>query len=487
MLLQQKLHTCFRFSFLDDSLIQYFPSCSSADHPLTQFLRKYQYHVYRKLAPLVKDVGFPDVKSVRKATSKETDIILNESHSDEQTVKTKSDTNREVGEEDCQNTNSMKNVEGNLESLPSEYDNKESVTNGVNAIVDDSVEEKIHDNVDQPEVTFEDDEKNGDVEKGTNFDKECVSSGTDLEKLKNLLEDDLQPKTSKTDTKQVDDSVDGQEPSAVAVLDESENLESYFEELEDDMFGWESDEVDNNGTGNEIADADSCRETTDESEPVESKEESVENTDQHETKVVEESTDANGEELSSQLDSLGDEDTHLRPCSDSTNIENTHSPDKIDASTRQYLEVQNVITNDQDCLSQPRDDTNPLEEKDSTSRLEEQRTDELRTSDNTNGEGEAQQTMDNLDTRETPNKETLGDQENEQKPKQPSFASEEGINIKEQDVSIPVPATDEVRKQLKDALVDVRFFLGEYIKFMAVGDAFVMPTFIFVRAGELKV
>ena len=477
---------CLRFSLLNDSLIQYFPLCSSADHPLTQFLRQYQYHVYRKLAPLVKDVGFPDVKSVRKAKSKEADIILNESHSDEQTVKTKSDTHREDGEEDSQNTNSLKNVEGNLESLPSEYDDKESVTKGVNAIVDENVEEKRHDDVDQPEVTSEDDEKNGDIEKGANVDKECASSGTDLEKLKNLLEDDLQAKTFNTDTEQVVDSVDGEEPSAIAVVDESENLESYFDELEDDMFGWESDEVDNNGTGNETANANSCRGTTDENEPVESKEESVEkNTEQHETKVVEESTDANGEALSCQLDSLGDEDAHLRPCSDSTSIENIHSPDEIDASTREDLEAQNVITNDRDCLSQPRDDTNPLEEKESASGPVEQRTSEQTTSDHTNGEGEAQQTRDNLDTRETPTEETLGDQENEQIPKQPSFASEEGINIKEQDAVIPVPATDEVRKQLKDALVDVRFFLGEYIKLMVFGDSFVVPTFVFVRVGGL--
>ena len=446
----------FEISFLNDSLIQYFPLCSSADHPLTQFLRQYQYHVYRKLAPLVKDVGFPDVKSVRKAKSKEADIILNESHSDEQTVKTKSDTHREDGEEDSQNTNSLKNVEGNLESLPSEYDDKESVTKGVNAIVDENVEEKRHDDVDQPEVTSEDDEKNGDIEKGANVDKECASSGTDLEKLKNLLEDDSQPETSKTDTTQVDDSVDGQKPSAVAVVRESENLESYFEELEDDMFGWESDEVDNNGTGNETANADSCRETTDESEPVaERKEEIGENIEEHETKVVEESTDANGETLSSQLDSLGDKDMHLRPCSDSTSIENMHSPD----------EAQSAITNNQDCLSQPRDDTNPLEEKESASGLVEQPTNEQTTSDNTNGEGEAQQTMDDLDTHETPNEQTAdhsssGEQGNEQIPRQPLFGSEEGINIEEQDASIPVPATDEVRKQLKDALVDVRFFLG---------------------------
>ncbi|KAL9975170.1 hypothetical protein ACROYT_G012297 [Oculina patagonica] len=434
---------------------------SSADHPLTQFLLQYQYHVYRKLAPLVKDVGFPDVKSGRKATSKGAEIILNESHSDEQAVEAKSDANGEGEGKDEQNTNSLKNVEGNLERLPSESDNEESVDNGKD-VVGDNDEEKGHDDVEHLEVTSEDDIKSGDVEKGTNVDNECASPGTDLEKLKNLLEEDAQPETSKTDTTQVDDSVHGQEPSAVAVVDESENLESYFEELEDDMFGWESDEVDNNGTDKESTDVDSCREITDKNALGE---ESDANIKEGGTEVVEESTDANDEALSSQLESVGDDDTH------STSLDNMQSPSENDASTNENVESQNIITNDQDSLSQPRDDVNPLEANERISSLGEQHTDEQTTSNNTDDEGETQQRVDNSATCETPSEQTSdqassGDQGNAQIPKLSLFASEEGSNIKEQDGGIPAPATDEVRKQLKDVLVDVRFFLENLQKLL---------------------
>ena len=483
------LHVCLGSSLVNDSLLRYFPSCSSADHPLTQFLLQYQYHVYRKLAPLVKDVGFPDVKSGRKATSKGAEIILNESHSDEQAVKTKSDANGVGGNKDGQNINSLRNVEGNLEGLPSESDNAESV-NDAKDVVGNNDEEKGHNDVEDHEVTSEDDKKSDDVEEGANADNECASSGTDLEKLKNLLEEDKQSETSKTETTQADDSV--QEPSAVTVVDESENLESYFQELEDDMFGWESDEVDNNTTDSKAADADSCRETTDKNELPESKEESDANTEEGGSKVVRESTDADDVALTSQLDSVEDEDTHSKPCSDSTSIDDIHSPDAIEVSTKEDIESQNIIiTNDQDSLSQPRDDANLLEANDPISSLGEQHSDDQTTGNNTDGEGEAQQREDNLDTRETPSEQSSdqanisGDQGNAQISKLPLFEGEEGSNKKEEDGGIPVPPTDEVRKQLKDVLVDVRFFLGMYIQIMAFVAIFTVCRFIFIRAEEL--
>lgn len=385
------------------------------------------------------------MQSGRKATSPQADVVFNESHSDEEAVKTKSDADGEDGAKHGQNTN--------LQRFPSDSDNEESVTEA-NEFREDKAEKKGRNDVEQHEVTSGD---TGDVEKGSSVDSECVGSVTDLEKLKDLLKEEAQPETPKAETTGVDDSGHGQEPSAVAVTDESENLESYYQELEDDMFNWESDEGDNNAIDSDTGDAEDCRETTNEKSLSESKEDSDSNTEASGTEVVEESTGANDVAMSSQLDSLQGEDSH--------SLDNTQELSEIDQASKIGVESQQINENEE--VSSPRHDGNSLEANKFDLSPEEQCTDEQRTSRNTNDEGEAQQTKD-LETRETPKEQTFdqancGDQENAQMPKLPLFAGEDGSNRKEQDGGITVPPTDEVRKQLKDVLVDVRFFLGMYI------------------------
>ena len=383
------------------------------------------------------------MRSGRKATSPQADVVFNESLSDEEAVNTKSDADGEDEEKQGQDTN--------LQRLPSDSDNEES-GNKVNEVQEDIAEEKGHDGVEQHEVVSGD---TGDVDKGSTVDSECVSSVTDLEKLKNLLQEETQPETSKAETTQVDGVSHGQEPSAEAVANESENLENYFQELEDDMFGWESDEADKNASDSEAGDTDDCRGKTNGKSLSEGKEESEPSVEENRTEVVEESTDTNDVAMPSQLDSPLGEDSHFS--------DNTH-----EQSNEVGVDSQHV--NEKEEVIHPRDDGETLKTNESDLSAEEQCTDEQRTSGDTNEEeeDEIQETKD-LETREKPGEQAIdqancGDQGNAQLPKLPLFAGEDGNKRKEPEGGgITIPPTDEVRKQLKDVLVDVRFFLGRCI------------------------
>ena len=425
---------------VNDFPFLYFLSCSSSDHPLTQFLLQYQYYVYRKLAPLVKDVGFPDVRSGRKATSPQADVVFSESHSDEEAAKTKSEADGEDEEKQGQDTN--------LQRLPSDSDDEEG-GNEANEFREDNA----HDDVAQHEVVSG---NTGDVCEGSTVDSECVSSVTDLEKLKSLLQEEAQPETPKAEATQVDDSSHGQDPAAVAVADKSENLESYFQELEDDMFGWESEEADKNASDSETGDEEDCREINEKS-LSEGKEESDMNVEEKRTEVVEQSTDANDVATSSQLDSLQSEDSH--------SSDDTHEPSGTDPSCKIGVESEQI--NEKEELINPTNDGNTLKTDESDSSPREQCTDERGTGDNTRDGEDVQDTKDS-ETRDLPEEKTFDqtncdDQGNVQIPKSPLFVGEDGDNRKEEDDNITVPPSDEIRKQLKDVLVDVRFFLGKYI------------------------
>ena len=382
------------------------------------------------------------MRSGRKATSPQADVVFNESHSDEEAVNEKSDVIGEDEEKQGQVTN--------LHRFPSDSDNAGSV-NKVNELHEDNAEEKGHDDVEQYEGVCAD---TGDVDEEPTVDSECVSSVTDLEKLKNLLQEEAQPETPKAETTQVDDSSHGQEPSAVA--NESENLENYFQELEDDMFGWESDEAGKNASDSEAGNTEGVREKTNGKSLSEGEDESDPSVEENRTDVVEESTGANDVAIPSQVDSPRG--------GDSRSSNDTHEPSETDPSCKIGVESQQV--NEKEEVINPRIDESTLKTNESDSSPEEQCTNEQRTSDNTNddNEEEVQETKD-LETRDSPEEQafdqaTCGDQGNAQIHKSPLFAGEDGDNRKGQDDGKAAPPTDEVRKQLKDVLVDVRFFLG---------------------------
>ena len=386
------------------------------------------------------------MRSGRKATSPQADVVYNESHSDEEAVNTKSVVDGEDEEKQEQDTN--------LQRLPSDSNNKES-GNKASEVQEDNAEENGHVDVEHHEVVSGD---TSHVDKGSSVDRERISSVTDLEKLKNLLQEEAQAETHKAETTQVDDSSHGPEPSAVAESNESENLENYFQELEDDMFGWESDEASKNASDIETGDSEDCLEMNEKS-LSKGNEESDPSVEENRTEVVEESPDASDVAMPSQVDSPQGEDPH--------SSDDTHEPSETDPSSKEGVESQQMDEKEE--VIHPRNDGNTLETNESDSSPEEQCTDEQITRRNTNDDNEevVQETKD-LETSETPAEQridqaNIGDQGNVQIPKVSSYAGEDGDHRKGQDDGITVPPTDEVRKQLKDVLVDVRFFLGMYI------------------------
>ena len=413
----------------------------------------------------MKDVGFPDVKSGRTAASKgTTSIELNEAHSDLQKP-TEIIDSVHVDENDRgdreEDTSSLRRFEEDGEKLSSES-HSEQTLDETNKVAEDICEEEGHNVVENREAASDGDEENV----RSNFDGEDGNSSTDLDKLKNLLEEEGTSDTAQT-------KKNGQECSAFKETNETGNLDSYFQELEDDMFGWESSGDENDENEKESILTDNNREITNEESLGENKEASN-------TQIQEGRNDAssgvNNEATSSQLDSSEDEHDHSL---EETKTDDAHEPDEIRPLKDQDIEIENVDTN---LGGQPTEDASPLEANEFISNREEQCPVDQTKSSNDNGEGEAQQmepsTSDatpNINsseepsqtpvasnTQETPDEKKEGQtdisvQEDTPTPKFPLFNESEGRNRQDE---VTVPPSDEVRKQLKDILVDVRFFLG---------------------------
>ena len=448
------------------------PSCSSADHPLTQFLLQYQYYVYRKLAPLVKDVGFPDVKSGRIASSKESNIVLSEVHHDQQQPTPVIDSEH-VHEGDRvnrkQSTSSLRQADEDTKKLSSEPIAKETVNES-----NKTVEDKCDEEGDDHEVALDMDSKNVPSEYGS----EGKKSSIDLATLKNLLGKETSSDTAQTEDAQLDESKNGPNSSVLEETDGSTDLESYFQDLEDEMFGWESSGEENGGKEKESIVADNKREMTDEESRYENEEVSNGKIAGSRTENLDESTDINNEaSVSSQLDSS---EVRNETSPEQSNIDDTHEPDQIEQTDTEPHADFDADMDKQ--VKQPTEDTYPVETNDFISRQEEQCTGDRTSSSNSNDEGEAQQmepntneatnkisyneealqTPDSLHERDEKKEgeEGVEDKEDTQMPELPLL--EERSSRTKQDVRI-VPPTDEVRKQLKDIFVDVRFFLGRYI------------------------
>lgn len=454
------------------------PSCSSADHPLTQFLLQYQYYVYRKLAPLVKDVGFPDVKSGRIARSKESYIVLSDVHHDRQQPSTVIDSEH-VHEGDRanreQSTSSLRQADEDTQKLPSESIAKETV-NESNKAVEDKCDKEGDDAHRNHEVSPDLDLKNV----PSKYDGEGKSSSLDLATLKNLLGEETSSDTAQTENAQLDESRNGPNSSVLEETDESTDLESYFQDLEDEMFGWESSGEENGGKEKESIFADNRREMTDEESRYENEEVGSGKITESRTENLDESSDINNEDSSNQFDSS---EVRNKTSSEQSNVEDTHEPAQIEPLRKTDTEPQADFDADMDKeVKQPTEDTNPLEANVFISRQEEQCTGDRTTSSNSNDGGGAQQmepntneathkVSSNEEALQTPDslheqdegkegEEGVKDKEHIQMPELPQL--EESSSKMKQDERI-VPPTDEVRKQLKDIFVDVRFFLGMYI------------------------
>ena len=420
----------------------------------------------------MKDVGFPDVKSGRKASSKESYIALSETNYDHQQPTLIIDSER-VDEGDTTNweqgSSSLRQADEDTQELPSESIADETVDES-NKVVEDKYDEEGEDPDTNQEVAPDEDLKNVPSDR----DNGGVSSRTDLETLKNLLGKDSSSDTVQTENVHLDESKNGLKSSTVEETDESTDLESYFQDLEDEMFGWESSEDDEKEK--EGIDADNRREMTDEESRFENEEVSSGQIVETRTEDFDESTDINNEASSNQLDSS---EVRNETSSDQTSIEDTHEPDQIEPLREKDTEPQAEFYGEMG--KQPTEDTKPLETNDLTSRQEEQCTGDRTTSSNSNDEEEAQQIepgnaneathkiSSNGETLQTPGSlheqgeekegaEGVKDKEDTQTPELPQF--EERSSETKHDAI--VPPTDEVRKHLKDIFVDVRFFLGMY-------------------------
>lgn len=488
---------------------------SSSDHPLTQFLLQYQYHVYRKLAPLVKDVGFPDVKSGRVAVNEGTCTTVKEFHSDEpagQSVLIEDEQN------EGKNLNTLINAEGDFEGHFSSETNLEENVKGTREIVRGTVREEGHETVEHHDVRQ--DSRDGDtVEKGKrNVDSECASSETDLTKLKNLLGDDDQSEVSETDTSQ---------PDAVVTGSDSATLESYFDELEDDMFGWDSNEDESNGTDIENVDGGKEKTTADEKNCSELEEDTSqynlgEGTTQN---VVGSSININVTEHSQADPSKVCADTHSRLRPDSTNASDTFADGDLSTQPVENVELPITIKNEKISQDQPKDDANPFEADGFISDQKVEANEEETARNNTNGEskqshsslkphgqvgeeqigsgnipGDEEKSIESLNEREQFGGEQIAcnstysdgetlraveksnkydttseiqfDQANSRDegkiptPKLAGFAREQSGKEEDDRTTPTTTDSDERRKQLKDVLVDVRFFLEKLQKLL---------------------
>lgn len=441
----------------------------------------------------MKDVGFPDVKSGRIATSEGTGAVIKESHSDEHVKKsTIIDDEQNRGK----NLNTITNAGGNFEGHFSSETNIEESLKGAKEIVKGTAEEKEHETVEIHDAAFVKNTRDGgSVEKGKDGDSECASSGTDLAKLKNLLGDDLQSEVSDTDTSQ---------PTAVATSGDAASLETYFEELEDDMFGWDSSEDESTDTDFETVDGRNTQTTADEKTCSELKEDTSQNREEDASHTVARSVTEHSQADSSEVYA----DTPSQLSVDSLSVELSIAS-KIGKTNR----------------DQPRDDTNPFEADEfiSNQKVEgnEEETarndtngesqqphnslkplgqvgEEQIASNNTQGDGDIKQSVESLNEGEQVGEEQIaiidihndgeiprpveksnkydtigevpfdqangGDEENTQTPRLSGFVSERSGKEENGRTTPTTTASDERRKQLKDVLVDVRFFLGMFVQ-----------------------
>ena len=415
--------------------------------------------MYRKLAPLVKDVGFPDVKSGRKASSQDSDSVLSETHSDSQQRTERIDSVR-VDEDDKGDTEQRASYVVQTDEC------RDKITvNETNEVVEGWCEQE-RDDANKNNVTASGvDEKSF----GSNGGSRVVRSTTDLEKLKNLICEEVSSDTSQSGNMQADED----ESSSQEETHESTNMESYFQELEDEMFGWESsgDERETNlresvvgDDSHEIIKKQSLAGETNERSFTGLKSEELRSKDLPESAI-------NDDAISSRLDSS--EGTN--ECSDKeTNIDDPHVSEQMESEIEEATGPENFDTDKvEDKLEERTDDDTISEVKEVISRQEELCIDDQTSSNRNDNANEASYKLESREEASlTPNSLQAPDEEKGDQTGSNDQGGSHGLKLRPSEESssgnkqgdLNAPPSDEVRKQLKDILVDVRFFLGMYTK-----------------------
>ena len=441
--------------------------CSSSDHPLTQFLLQYQYHVYRKLAPLVKDVGIPSVGVKDKDVSgKDSGTVLNETGSD--------------NEQPTEMTNNSNVSEGarqdNLECRK-EDEEKTAPTESVVNEIDGFVEGKTEEGGDNEDKNFQGVSSGVEQSSLSNGNDENLCSRTDLEKLKNLLDKTALDTSTVENIKQDEKSQNELKPDAFDETDQSSNLEDYFQELEDEMFDWESNEEESCEIENENS-------VESESQVVVS-EKSVEVLPGGNSSSGLDSCARRNENLVEQT--VGDD---LKSCDELQHLtEEENEPLDLCVGRIENLIEETVGDHSKPCeelkrLAKEEKEANYVEEtsneiveaSDTISNKDEQFTcdllNEARGHEN-DGEGMLKESSStegklNVDKNEedSPTGAILGDEPLEEKEKQSVVTDHDdhclsNLPPREESRAAVFPS-DELRKQLKEILLDARFFLGMF-------------------------
>lgn len=232
------------------------------DHPLTQFLLQYQYYVYRKLSPLVRNVGFPDVETGRKAGGQESSLQTgSEEHAEE--------TGESAISPECSNSG-MKLNDCTTEKPESPFSEAKTEPNerlseemsieysDVDGTESSALDQKVVDGTSPAERRTKEDIEDSISLEGNICENDCEKpseettpvdpdmSFTDLNKLRISLEDD----SSNTPESCEKSSEFDKEPVRVDT-GEGEvciDSESDFRELEADMLEWESSDEEESET-----------------------------------------------------------------------------------------------------------------------------------------------------------------------------------------------------------------------------------------------
>ncbi|XP_067053193.1 VPS9 domain-containing protein 1-like isoform X1 [Acropora muricata] len=444
---------------------------SSSDHPLTQFLLQYQYHVYRKLAPLVKDVGIPRVGVKDKAVSdKDSGTVLNETGSD-----------NEQPTEMINNSNVSEGARQDILEYRKVDEEKTAPTESVVNEIDGFVEGKTEEGGDNEDKNFQGVSSGVEQSSLSNGNDENLCSRTDLEKLKNLLDKTALDTSTVENIKQDEKSQNELKPDALDETDQSSNLEDYFQELEDEMFDWESNEEESceteNGNSVESESQVVVSEKSVEVQPGGNSSSGLESCARRNENLVEETV---GEDLKAcdELQHLAEEENepldlcvgrienlieetvgdHSKPCEELKRLAKEEKEAKyVEETSNEFVEASDTVSNKDkqftcDLLNEARGHENDEEGM-------------LKESSSTEGKL-------NVDKNEedSPTGAILGDEPLEEKEKQSVVTDHDDhclSNLPPREESrAGVFPSDELRKQLKEILLDARFFLEKLQKML---------------------
>ena len=383
--------------------------------------------MYRKLAPLVKDVGFRDVNGDEKAENRVYKEVLEERRSDQQLMAANSGENEDSGIKD--EGKSLRCVNGDESRIESEIETKAPLN------IPENVNEGCADGLQEcnKNVTCNVSERGGlDNQEGASglrnhTENEKNGSMVDLKKLKALLDQESQVETVENDEEQNQNNKSNNAPNSSTGA--SSEFENYFRELEEDMLGWESSDSDNNS--NEVMNnSDGILDLS----KVEAEEKTVE------------VTNSQAEEELSPLHWTKGSEGVVEPV---VSVEEHSSPALDETAAGDRQEINQVRESNEDLETEPESSPQVFSMK--PSNLQESIAEDPNCAERVATPSDTSRCQsNNADIIETSESDDINGTQT------PGSLLRGGNNTE-----LHTAATEEVRSQLKNILVDIRFFLGE--------------------------